>query len=211
MVLLVLNAWHRLTISAIALSVVFLGVVYRQPASAIAIPDSAEAREVMAAVQSAYDAIALAHTTENPDKLATAIIDHPDYWNNLDTERQNSVRQYTAEILGAAIPGQGGYLTAMKAKIMHKLAGEKLLKAAMSKASAEKRDLTIVEQQALADPNHGVVPSLRNSDLPRRVINKWLTITIDGDKARAVYDTGIVTRTAILVRIDGHWYVAGIF
>ncbi len=190
--------------------IVFL--VFGQRSKATNIPDTPETREIMATMQRAYEVLTIAHDTEDVNKLSEVFIDDPDFLRAIGPERQTQLQTYIREILGSTASENFGYLTAMKNKITHRLQGEKLLKAALEKAKSENRELTPMEWQKLAEQNHGERPSLPNLEFAnnkRQFLYK--SLEIDGDTARAVYDEGVVTRRAILKRINGCWFVAGIF
>lgn len=171
-----------------------------------------EAKAIMAAIQHAYDAMAIANETGNLAVLDDALIDHSDFLQAIGPEHQRELQAYIHEILGLNVTDNFGYLTAMKNRFMHELQGRKLLQEA--KAKAESRQLTDQEWQTLKEQNHGEFPALPDTHLPKRRIiapDQYLSIAVKGDKARAVYDDGIRDETAILVRVNGRWFVAGIF
>jgi hypothetical protein len=100
----------------------------------------------------------------------------------------------------------------MKAKRLLQQRGGKLLKTAMEKAKLENRELTPGEWQALAKQNGGMPPGLPNPH-PDTLAQRFTyeSLEIDGDKAHLRYENGVSIKNALLVRIKGHWYVAGIF
>lgn len=173
-----------------------------------------EAKAIMAAIQHAYDAMAIANETGNLAVLDDALIDHWDFLQAIGPEHQRELQDYIHEILGLNVTDNFGYLTAMKNRFTHELQGRKLLQEAKAKAKAESRQLTDQEWQTLKEKNHGELPALPDTHLPKRRIiapDQYQSIEVKGDKARAVYDDGIRDETAILVRVNGRWLVAGIF
>lgn len=198
-----------ITITAVAL------LISHRPSNAYSsVPDTAESQEIMAAIQHAYDALSTAYETGHMNVLADAFVDHPDFRREIGWAREAELRSYISKITGPKASQDFGYLTAIKNKLTHRLEGEKLLRSAMAKAKTENRELSEAEWQTLIEQNHGERPSLPDPGLPsKRVIQpeQYFSIEINGDKARATYDEGVTGRTALLVRIDGRWYVAGIF
>lgn len=173
-----------------------------------------EAKEIRTAVQHAYDMLAVANETGNLAVLDDALIDHVAFLQAIGPERQQQLQNSIREILGLDVGSHFGYLTAMRNKMTLRLQGRKLLLEAMAKAKAEQRELTSEELQVLQKQNQGERPTLPNPHLPsKRVIapEQYQSIEISGDQARAYYDDGIRYETALLVRINGRWYVAGIF
>lgn len=171
-----------------------------------------EAKEIRAAVHHAYDRLAVANETGNLAVLDDALIDHGSFLQAIGPERQQQLQNSIREILGLDVGSHFGYLTAMRNKMTLRLQGRKLLLEAMAKA--QQRELTSEELQVLQKQNHGEMPTLPNPNLPAtRVIahEQYQSIEISGDQARAYYDDGIRYETALLVRINGRWYVAGIF
>jgi hypothetical protein len=203
--------YTRLTIAAILLAGVALLVFGSQQSRASGVPDTPEAKEIMATIQSAHDALALAYETGQLDVLDEVLIDHPIFLEELGPERKEELRQYIERVSGKEAAQNFGYLTAMKNKITHRRHGAELLAAAQAKATAENRELTEAEWALLTEQNYGRQPSPLVSDpgLPRSVIEaeQYISMEINGDTARVVYER-VKTQTALLVRIDGRWYVA---
>ena len=168
------------------------------------VPDTPESYEIMATIQRAYDALSTAHETGDLDVLKDAFVDHPDFRSEIGWAKEAELRNYITRITGAKAAQDFGYLTAITNKISHRLHGEALLRSTMAKAKSESRELSETEWQVLIE---------KNTSLPsRRVIQpeQYFSIEISGEKARAVYDEGVTGRTAILIKIDGRWYVVGI-
>lgn len=183
-----------------------------QRSKANTIPDTPETKAVMEAMTRAYELLDTPIASLDIEQLSEIFVDHPDYLKEINEDTQIELQAQIQEFLGPESAKSVGYLTSLKAKRVFQKQGEEMLRKALASASAEKRELTEAEWQELARKNHGLQPSL--SDTPS-VINKrelkYFSIEITGDKAKAQYDEGVTGRTAILVQIDGRWYVAGIF
>ncbi|MCB0145088.1 MAG: hypothetical protein KDE50_34725 [Caldilineaceae bacterium] len=180
---------------------------------AVAIPlDSPEAREIMDAIQRGYDALTIAYQTGNLNILSEIFVDHPDYLKEIGPANELELRTYIAKISGPDALKSMGYLTSIKNKIRDRLQGTGLIEAASNNAKSENQELTQEELDDIAQRNHGLHSSLSvaTASSPKRIL-EYFSIKIKGDRAWATYDEGVTGRTALLVRIDGHWYVAGIY
>ena len=62
----------------------------------------------------------------------------------------------------------------------------------------------------LTKQNYGKTPYLPDSSLPGRFPLTYISIKIDNDKAYVRYDDGPALQEAILVRVNGIWFIAGI-
>ena len=197
--------------SIICVAVMFF-LISSQRSRAVGIPDTLEASEIMAAMARAYEVLETPVDTLDFNKLSEVLIDHSDYQRELDSATQVKLRTQIGETLGQTAVENFGYLTAMRAKRTYQLKGVQLLKAATEKAKAENRELMPEEWQELAKQNGGEYPAMPigNAGTPTKELI-YSSIEIDGDKARVTYDDLVKIRTAILVRIDERWYVAGIF
>lgn len=195
----------------VGVAVIFLGTQSRAANSL----DSPEAEEVKAAIQRADEAMTIAQTTGNLDKLEEALIDHPDYLLELKSEQAEELRSFITRILGPEASKNFGYLTAMKNKMTYRQQGQAFVQSAIEEANAAGREFTNADLQALSaqNPDKHIVWPKSSTDfvLPDPTQFQYKAIWIKDDKARAVYDDGIRDKVAILVRIDGRWYVAGIF
>jgi hypothetical protein len=185
-----------------------------QPSNAADAIDSPEAQQVMAALERAKDAIATALKTGNVAVLETALVDHPDYLKELTPQEVEGLSAFITRILGPSAAKDFGYLTAMKNKITYRLQGETFVQTEIDKARAANREFTTADLQELMrqHPDKRIMmPRAERAPVtPRPEQRIYKSIQIDGDKARVKYED-VKDRTAILVRIDGKWYVAGIF
>ncbi len=177
--------------------------------------DRAEAEQVKAAIQRGKAALALAYHTGDVQRLEDAFVDHPDYLRELQPEKVAELGAFIARVLGPEASQNFGYLTAMQNKITFRLQGEAFVQAAIEQAEAEGWEFTSADLQALSveNPDKYIVWPQARTDLvaSEPVALQYKSIEINGDKARAVYDDGVRDKIAILVLIDGQWFVAGIF
>ncbi|MFN8490139.1 MAG: hypothetical protein U0350_21305 [Caldilineaceae bacterium] len=186
-------------------------VLCRQ-ATAASMFDSMDAHEITATLTRAYELLDTPADMLDVAQLSEVFIDHSDYANELKTDKLTKLKIQIGNVLGLTSVQSFGYLTAMKSKRIHQQQEIKLLKTALEKVKPKGRELTQEEWKDLAKQNGGEYPSLPHYELAnnkRHLI--YSSIQINGDKARVVYDEGIVDRTAILVWVNGRWFVAGIF
>ena len=80
----------------------------------------------------------------------------------------------------------------------------------MDKAKINNHSLTEEEMEELTKQNYSEQPYLPDSSLPGRFPLEYVSITIDNDKAYVRYDDGPALQDAILIRVNGRWFVAGI-
>ncbi len=181
-----------------------------QRSEAYNIPDTPEAREVMATMERAYDILAIPFDSLDVNKLAEVFIDDPVFLDRLTPEQREQAQARSRTILGTKEGESFGYLTAMKAKRLQQQQGATLLKAALDRAKSHDRTITEEEWKALTEQNNGEQPYLPELSLPGRFPLTYESIKIDNDKAYVRYDDGPALQDAILVRVNGRWFVAGI-
>ena len=197
-----LKIWLSIIGAIVILVIGFVIFQVTQAQAAQEIVDNADTRSIKAVMAQAYDVIAKAAQTYDVSEFSTVFVDTSDY--KLTTEQLKAL----TGILGISATKNAGYLTAMQADYMAMGQGATLLQAAVDKAKAQNREITAAEFQAVIQANHGQVP-------PASVINAKTTLTYDsikvnGDKAVVRYDDGAALQEAILVRINGKWFIAGI-
>jgi len=190
---------------------------YRPSATLLAvstIPETPEAQAIKAALQQAKDAIATALQTGDLTALDTSLVDHPDYLKALPPQEVEELRTFISRILGPSTAKEFGYLTAMKNKITYRLQGEAFVQAEIDKARAANRAFTAADLQELMrqHPDKRIVMPRAEREFvtPQPEQRLYKSIKIEGDKAWVIYED-VKDRTALFVRIDGKWYVAGIF
>lgn len=177
-------------------------------------PTAPAAQEVEAALERAYVAIDHAFLSRDVTRLSPAIIDHPVYRWMLGWRKTSKLRAYIFTVLGPEAAQDFGYLTAMQNKITHRIHGDRLLREKLAKEHRSITEITPAELIALKGKNYGVEPSLieePSSTVPLDSVEQYYTIRICRNKAYVSYSDYIIGRSAILLRLEGQWYVAGIF
>ena len=197
---------NRIWLLAVVLLIGF-GIVSSQTYHAKAnagIPDTPDAKQIMAVMDRAYQLIGHASQTFDASEFPSVFIDTEDY---KFTDKQ---KELLSEVLGASIAEvkSTGYLTAMQAQYISRGQGADLLRAALDKAKSENRKLTAEEFQEIAKANHGQLPSLGNVVTTKTELT-FESIEISGNKAVVRYDDGAALQEAILVK-EARWFIASI-
>jgi hypothetical protein len=179
-------------------------------------PGVSEAQEVIVALENAISVLDIPAEQLEFNQLSAVLINHPIYQAELPSDELRVLLQYTSEIQGEAATSDFGFLTAMRTKRMNQQHGAKLLRAAMERARTEGQELTPEEWKELTEQNYGMQPylpddSAKGQNAPFVRSLRYLDIKVDGDRAEIKFDTGVKNQRAILVRVDGRWYVAAIF
>ncbi len=192
----------------IVVSVVVLAMglfVFRstQVRSDAGVPDSAEAKEIMVTMDRAYQVIASASQTFDVSELSSVFVNTPDY--KLTAQQMEKV----GEILGQEDASNAGYLTVMQAQYVSWGQGARLLQETLDKANAEDREMTADEFQEVIKANHGQMPALA-SPVTAKTVLTYESMQITGDRAVVRYDDGAALQEAVVVRVNGEWFVAGI-
>lgn len=188
---------------AATLGIVLLALQSMRAQAESGIPDTPEVKEIIATMENAYRILAIAGQTFDVSGFSSVFVDTPDY---KLTEQQ---RAFIGNILGEDAAKNAGYLTAMRAKYIALGRDARLLQATLEKARAEHRNLTSEELQEILRANHGVIPTM-GSPITQPAVLSFKSIEIHGDRAIVRYDSGAALLEAILIRINGKWFIAGI-
>ncbi|MFZ2489074.1 MAG: hypothetical protein WAZ19_13260 [Anaerolineae bacterium] len=196
------NRW-LIAVTVVVLSMGLFVIRATQVRSDPGVPDSDEAMEIMATMDRAYQVIASASQTFDISELPSVFVNTSDY--TLTARQMEKV----AEIVGQAEASSAGYLTVMQAQYVAWGQGARLLQKALDKAKAEDREVTADELQEVVKANHGQMPALASPVITKTVLT-YESMQITGDRAVVRYDDGAALQEAILVRVNGRWFVAGI-
>lgn len=166
------------------------------------IPDIPEAREIQQTIEKAYEIEEIAARTFDTAEFAKVFINDP-RGGKLD----DSTLQFIKEVYGAD-PSSAGYLDYKLAYYKWWESGAKKIEALQSKAQAEGRPLTSEELSSLIDSSGRI--AMPRAQGPIQKVNLYFySISIDGDRAVAIFDDGPRTNRMTLVRVNGQWYIAG--
>jgi len=188
--------------------ITLLGLAYHTSHSstvvaAVPVPDTPQNREIMEVMERAYELINSASQSFDTSLFSSVFIDTPDY--KLTDEQRDAI----SSVLGEEAAQNGGYLTAMKAQYIARKKEAGLLKDVLDKARAENREMTAEELQEVVIKNNGRVPAIIASNETKAKLI-YESIEISGERAVVRYDDGAALQEAILVRVDGQWFIAGI-
>jgi hypothetical protein len=192
----------------VVLFTVGLGIVASQifhVKADVAIPDTPDAKQIMATMNLAYQVLGRASQTFDVSEFPDVFIDTEDY--TLTDEQQKTI----AEALGLSVADvkNAGYLTAIQAKYISRGRGAKLLQEALEKARTENRELTATQFQEIVKANHGQWPS-SNAITANKTVLTFESIEIIGNRAVVRYDDGAALQEAIVLKQDGRWLIASI-
>lgn len=173
-----------------------------QPASEYVIPDTPEAKEVMNAVERAYDVQAEAKFYFDIKKLPDVFINDPRF------PVSSSTLKTIRELTNNPSVESAGYLDYKVAYYSWLIESTLHAEEVKEKAKQENRPLTEEESKSLVDQNGRIAPA--RSESPKRTLPlTFLSVSIDEDVATVVLDDGPWTLEMYLVLSDKKWYVAG--
>jgi hypothetical protein len=152
----------------------------------------------------AYKLMASAAQTFDVSTFSTVFVDTPDY------ELSAQQREAVSKIMGPKAVENAGYLTAMQAYYISWGNGAVQLEETLKNAAREQRAITADELKQIAEANGGRVPALARQELVQEPNLEFESITIRGNRATVRYDDGAALQEAILIKKEGHWFIAGI-
>jgi hypothetical protein len=190
-------------LALIAMGFSSISFTSKQPPSTYYIPDTPEAKEVMETVEKAYDIQAEAAYTFDLSKFPTVFINDPRFpvgRGTLKTIREltNNPSLESAGWLDYKL----AYYSWTRDAILHS-------EAVREKAKQENRGLTTEEIQSLIDPQGRTAPARAESPIRKQKL-KFMSVSINGDIAKAILNDGPTTIELTLVFVDKQWYIAGI-
>jgi hypothetical protein len=183
---------------------------------ATGIQDTPETREIMVIMEKAYELLAIPFDTLDVNQLSEVFRNDPSYADHLSFAELDELKEYTHKIQGEAALKDFGYLTTMRTKRMNQQHGARLLRGAREKAKAENREVSKEEMRQLTEQNFGMEPYLPDQNeqgkrVPFKRILRYFSLKIEGETAEVCFDDMAKTRRATLMRVNGRWYVTGIF
>ncbi len=165
------------------------------------IPDTKEAKDIMKAIEKAYDVEIKAARSFDLSKFSTVFINDPRF--NVDPYTLDVVREMTNRPdLESA--GWLDYKMAYYSWRSEAILNAETIKA---KAKAENRDLTEEEINSLVD-SHGRSAPSRSFGSPKKPNLTFISMDVKDDIALVVLDDGTYTAELTLVLVDGEWYIA---
>lgn len=203
-------SWYLSLIGLAGIAV--LGVIYfitSQANMQVMNLEGVETQPIIIEMEKGYDALAYIHQTDDPSKLSEIFVDSPDYKSSAEAKKD------VEEIFCPEVAERAGYLTAMKAKTIAYGRVNADMRTALEKARAENREITHEEYQAIIKKNNGLIPPSNPPTGKGEIVKSSFPLKFDkiimmGDHATVYYDDGAAYQKAILVKIDGIWFIAGI-
>jgi hypothetical protein len=190
-------------LALIAMGFSSISFTSKQPPSTYYISDTPEAKEVMETVEKAYDIQAEAAYTFDLSKFPTVFINDPRFPVSRGTLK--TIRELTNN---PSLESAGwldyklAYYSWTRDAILHS-------EAVREKAKQENRGLTTEEIQSLIDPQGRTAPARAESPIRKQKL-KFMSVSINGDIAKAILNDGPTTIELTLVFVDKQWYIAGI-
>lgn len=216
----------RYTLIALSLVVLVAGALWALNSTGIASLSpkqdfTEEGWQVIRALENADAKIGDAGLTGDIDSLNEVLIDDPVFEQTMDKEVYAELKEYIAEVSGPEVAREGfGYLTAMKNKSFHRYHALKVMEEAEAAKGSplNAEDMPgMIERNFNSDAGLSIAWYFAYKDMdPAKLqanvqpMDEQVTkIVIEGDRADVYYD-GVRSQHAILLRVDGKWYVAQI-
>jgi len=166
------------------------------------IPDTPEAKEVIKAVERAYDVQAEAKFNFDIKKFPDIFINDPRF--PVSSATLKTIRELTNN----PSVESAGYLDYKVAYYSWLIESTLHAEKVKEKAKQENRPLTAEEKKSLVDQNGRIAPV--RSESPKRTLSlTFLSVSVDEDVATVVLNDGPWTLEMYLVLVDKKWYVAG--
>ena len=199
-ILLTISIFALLTLGIVGFSKPSTG--FSQFVTAEKIPDTPETKEVIKAVERAYDIEAEGAYTFDITKFSDVFINDPRF--PVSTGTLETVRELTNNpSLESA-----GYLDYKLAFYSWRINATIHAEKVKEKAKKENRALTDEERKSLVDPRGRMAPA-RSESPTRSLPLTFFSVEINGDIATVVLDDGPRTIKLSLVMVDKKWYIAG--
>jgi hypothetical protein len=164
-------------------------------------PNTPQAKEIIRAIEKAYDVEARAAYTFDFSKFPDVFINDPRYL--MDPEWLEVVRElsHNPSLESAGwLDYKMAYQSSRRDVILHS-------EAVQAKAKAENRELTLEERKSLNDPLGQPAPARSQSPV-RKTQVAYLSLEVNDDVAVVTLIRGAYYSEVTLVLIDKNWYIA---
>jgi len=162
------------------------------------IPDTPDTQAIIATLEHAHYLRAVAARTFDVSTFPEVFI------NTSDFKPNDSQRALIENVFDTETAKSAGYLTYMQAYYLAWKEGASLIQ------SVEVQDLSPQERDELLRTNQDKIVAPARQDPIGEIKLTYESITVNGDKAVVRYDSPSAYREAILVKVDGKWFVANI-
>jgi len=190
-----------IVVSIIIVIILAIGIITNANASTGF--EDPEAAKIISTMEHAYALIDEVAQTGDVSKYTQVFVDTSDF------QADTSEKEFVGKVLGTAAAQKIGILTAMQAKGIANGRGQQLLKNAMDKANAENRQISPAELQQLIKDNYGSLPGVK-AETNYKLKLTYQKLEIFKDKAIITYDDEQAIQQAILVKIDGQWFISNV-
>ncbi len=172
------------------------------------IPDTPDSMQVQETIQLSYEIEAqVAHTFD--DSLYPTIYVNDSRGGKITGTNLNLIQSMRNDY--SLTEDSVGFLDYKVAYNAWREKGALLVEQVWAKAKSEGRDyLTEDEAKSLMDPSGRVAQPRLPPSVKFTTNLTFISISIDGEVAKAVFDDGAQTQEMLLVKIDGKWYIAGL-
>lgn len=175
--------------------------------------NSPKAKEIRSTIENAFDLISLSHLNLDCSQYREVFIDTGDY-KIIDKKQYVFIEQE----LGAGFAKDAGYLTAMRAKCEWYTRIMPIYKTYLAKAKSENRELTLEEWQELEELSLGYgIPAPIEDEYysPDYKVNssvemQSIYMNWRGSRAIVRFDDHAAVQEAILIKVDGRWFISSI-
>ncbi|NWG07281.1 MAG: hypothetical protein HXY35_11430 [Chloroflexi bacterium] len=165
------------------------------------IPDTPEAKEIMKAIENAYDIEAEAAYTFDLKKFPDVFINDPRF------PLPDSTLQTVREMTDNPSLETAGYLDYKLAYYTWGSNAILYLEEVQQKAKSENRTLTDEEKRSVVDKYGRIAPARANSP-KKKIPIRFISMEITNDVATTVIDDGPRTVELTLVLVNKKWYIA---
>ncbi len=197
-----INRWMKASVAAIVLVLIVAaaGGIYGATADSGAgkIPDTTDAKAIMATIEQAHYFKAVAARNFDISRFPEVFIDTPDFEPD---ERQKAMIQ---EMLGSEAIEKAGYLSYMRAYYLAWKDGARLME------SIDFSKLSMQEKKDFLEANSNKILAFARKDPIGEIKLTFESIEIKGDRAVVRYDSPSAYQEAILIKVNGKWFVANI-
>ena len=193
--------------SAGMLLIVFLAIAtfVRSPSTVVAtgVLDTPESKEIADVLAQFYALLDAPVETIDASEFAQVLIDSPAY------PLTDGQQKFLIQTVGAKGMEQAGYLTYMQYEHRYLQRGQQLLRTALAGAEKDNRSLTAEEVEEIKQQNNGQLPPVLSSNGDQTKVEVE-SINFEGAQAIVRYHTQPAYEEAIMLNVEGRWYIASI-
>lgn len=205
-------SWSKVVVAGILLSLLLMPAIgtasasYRGSAmlmSPSGPPDPKDVAAIEAVIQRSFWLDGVAARTFDVSQFPSV------YANDPSVQLSKEQDEFIARVRAAdpSIVAGSGFLDYKRAFYRHWQGGVEKLEHLQASAKAQGRTVSASELQSISE--NGQPPPPRRTDPNYQVRLRFDTITVDGDRAEAVFDSGLVLERMFLLRTAAGWRITG--